>query len=281
MKYNKGIISKLEKLRDDSRVPVSFFQNPGYFREVLDNLCARKIIKSIPTRKGQWEYRLKNSQALEKLIECFQKQSSSTENIDKVEATRITGDAHAANQSKYPSIPLRVTKKNTTIKHYHDIIDAYKICSKGMALYLPVNTDLGEWELNGSICLVENQRFFWEVEKIYKADYYIYLQGNFSNNIVKWLISSSMQKNPLIYFGDYDPTGIKLFLRIKKRIPHCEFFIPDNFEDLLKKYGNKLDLAKQHRDFNNLLDTDEPTLQRIRRNFEKTGKTLHQEALLI
>ena len=282
MKHNKNIISKLEKLRDSSIVPASLFEKTEYFSVILNKLLARKVIDKIPTRKGQWGYQLKKVQVLDKILtEYYEKESSIPERIDKVEATRITGNAHDAKESKYPSIPLRVTKKGITIKHGNKIIDAYGICSTGMGLYLPINDDLGQWELNGRICLVENQRFFWEAEKVIQADYYIYLQGNFSNNVVKWLISPSVKKNHLIYCGDYDPTGIKLYLRIKKHLPHCEYYLPNNFEDLLEKFGNSKDLTKQQRDFAKMLTNNDPGVHRIRNAFEKTGKTLQQEALLI
>jgi hypothetical protein len=90
-----------------------------------------------------------------------------------------------------------------------------------------------------------------------------------------------MKKVPLIYCGDYDPSGIKLYLRIKKHLPDCEYYIPDNFEELLNKYGNNKDLTKQQRDFSELLIDNDTIIQRIRKAFEKTGKTLQQEALLI
>ena len=282
MKRNKNIISKLEKLRDSSIVSASLFEKPEYFSTILNKLLARKVIDKIPTRKGQWGYQLKKVQVLDKILtEYYKKESSISERIDKVEATRLTGNAHDAKESKFPSFPVRVTKKGITIRHEDKTIDAYGICSIGMGLYLPINDDLGQWGLNGKICLVENQRFFWEAEKVIQADYYIYLQGNFSNNIVKWLISPNIKKNPLIYCGDYDPTGIKLYLRIKKHLPHCEYYIPNNFETLLNKYGNNKDLAKQQRDFAKLLTNNDPKIRRIRNAFEKTGKTLQQEALLI
>ena len=282
MKHNKNIILKLEKLRDSSIVPASLLEKSEYFSDILTKLLARKVIDKIPTRKGQWSYQLKKVQVLDQILtKYYEKESSIPERIDKVEATRLSGNAHDAKESKFPSVPVRVTKKGITIRHEDKTIDAYGMCSVGMGLYLPVNNDLGQWELNGKICLIENQRFFWEAEKVVQADYYIYLQGNFSNNIVKWLISPIMKTNPLIYCGDYDPTGIKLYLRIKKHLPHCEFYIPNNFDALLNKYGNNKDLAKQQRDFAKLLTNNDPIIQRIRNAFEKTGKTLQQEALLI
>jgi hypothetical protein len=282
MRHNKNIISKLEKLRDRSIVPASLLENPEYFSNILTKLLARKVIDKIPTRKGQWGYLLKKNQVLDTILtEYYEKESSTPEKIDKVEATRLTGNAHDAKESKFPSIPLRGTRENTIIKHGNDIIDVYDICSKGMGLYLPINIELGKWELSGKICLVENQRFFWEAEKVVQADYYIYLQGNFSNNIVKWLVSQNIRKTLLVYCGDYDPTGIKLYLRIKKHLPECEYYIPDDFEELLNKYGNNNDLTKQQGDFSELLANSDPVVQRVRKAFEKTGKTLQQEALLI
>jgi hypothetical protein len=282
MKHNKNIISKLEKLRNELTLSASLLEKPGYFSEILTELLARKIIDKIPTRKGQWGYKVKKVQVLETMLkEYYNKEFSIPERIDKVEATRITGSAHDANESKFPSIPLRATMENTIIKHGSNVIDVYDICSKGVGLYLPINTELEEWELNGKICLIENQRFFWEAEKVVQADYYIYLQGNFSNNIVKWLILPNMKKTSLIYCGDYDPSGIKLYLRIKKHLPDCEYYIPNNFEELLNKYGNNKDLTKQQRDFSELLIDNDTVIQRIRKAFEKTGKTLQQEALLI
>lgn len=279
---NIRILKKLHKLRKYGYVNASFFESTAFFKDVLENLLARLIVQKFPARqKGGWQYRLLNMEALNKVIEFYEKQPVAPKTRNKVEATRLTGNAHTANESKYPSLPLRVGRDNALVFNGNKMIDAYSVCKAGAALYIPINPALNTWQLEGSISLIENQHFFWEIDTFYVTDYYLYLQGNYSNRILEWLASPGMRIHSFIYFGDYDPTGIKLYLRIKERLPNCEFFIPDNFEELLEKYGNDFDLTKQHRDFNKLLEYDDPGIVYLREMFEKTGKTLHQEALLI
>ncbi len=276
MSNNQNIYQKLFKLKTNQTLPSSQLEKPAYFANILRELIDRKIIKKISPRKGQWSYSVINDKALNSLLEKYN--SPPIRDIDKVEATKYFGNAHLATDSKYPSIPIRTTTKGVKLNN----IDIYDICKNGLALYLPINDKLNKWNLTGTICLIENQRFFWEAEKVHKADYYLYLQGNFSNKVLEWLISQNKQDNSFLYFGDYDPTGIKLYLRLKQHIPQCNFFIPDNFEELLDKYGNKNDLTKQYRDFNNLLKNEKnKDIAQLRKAFEKTGKTMHQEALLI
>lgn len=277
MNNNYKIYQKLLKLKECKTLSFSQLNKSTYFANVLQELLDRKIIKEYSPRNGQWSYSVFDEENLNKLIIKYRCEPIKKE-IDKVQATELFGNAHSANDSKYPSVPIRTTIKGTKLNN----IDIYKICKTGMALYLPINENLNKWELNGAICLIENQRFFWEAEKVFKADFYLYLQGNFNNKIADWLVLQQKKNNSFIYFGDYDPTGIKIYLRLKQRIPQCEFYIPKNFEKLLDKYGNKNDLTKQHRDFYKLLENnDDITLKRIRIAFEKTGKTMHQEALLI
>jgi len=281
---NKNIrtLKKLHKLRKYGYVNASFFESTAFFKDVLNNMLARWIIQKFPARqKGGWQYKLLNMEALNKVIEFYEKQPIAPKRRNKVDATRLTGNAHAANESKYPSVPLRVAGMDKLVFRGNQMIDASAVCSTGAALYLPIEDNKSVWTMEGSISLVENQHFFWEVNKICHTDFYLYLQGNYSNKILEWLASPEMRNNFYWYYGDYDPTGIKLYLRIKERLPNCEFFIPDNFEELLEKYGNDFDLSKQHRDFNKLLESDDPDIVYLREIFEKTGKTLHQEALLI
>lgn len=277
-----NIYNKLIKLMEQGRVTASEFDKPNYFAPVLKNLLDRGIVQRYPSGGGHWSYRLLENDKLAKTIDYYARHAALPETMDKVQATQYVGDAHAATASKYPSVPLRVVTPNSFLHNDKgQIINAYDVCKHGLAIYLPVNEALRKWWLNGTICLVENQRFFWEAEHVFNADYYLYLQGNFNTRIADWLGSEDMHGNSCFYFGDYDPTGIKLYLRMKTRITHCQLFVPDDFEELLAKYGNKNGLTKQHRDFYRLLTTDDQAIQRIRKAFEATGKTLHQEALLI
>lgn len=277
------IFKKLIQLKDQGALPVAQLEKPAYFENTLQNMLAGNIIRKHSFRRGAWVYQVINNEELANMIEKLAKDSDPfPPERDKVLATQLTGDAHKSTVSKYPSVPIKtITSGNMLKSDSNEMIDPYTICRYGAAVYLPINRELRAWSLTGTICFVENQHVFWEAEKICHADFYLYLQGNFSNNIADWLRSFAADNTQCFYLGDYDPAGIKIYLRLKKSLPHCYFYIPDNFEELVGQFGNPCDLAKQHRDFYHLLESNDPSINRIRKTFEKTGKTLHQEALLI
>jgi len=282
MNNAERILKKLNRLKRDKHVTAAFFDKPIFFQETLKQLKIRKIIKFLPSsRRNVWLYKLIDLQKLDSFMRRF---SIIPENMDKVTAAALTGDAHNANISRYPSIPLRVFSKSVSLSINDIFINAFSITSAGSALYLSFPSTGNKVKLSESnFCFVENQRVFWEIEKVLPGiDYAFYLQGSFSSVLAENISNAipGICEN-ILFLGDYDPAGLIFFLRLKHFFPTIRFFMPDNLEELFIKYGNNYDLTVQSSFFSTILNSNDPDVLFIRDLFEKTGLTLQQEILLI
>ncbi len=123
MNNNYKIYQKLLKLKECKTLSFSQLNKSTYFANVLQELLDRKIIKEYSPRNGQWSYSVFDEENLNKLIIKYRCEPIKKE-IDKVQATELFGNAHSANDSKYPSVPIRTTIKGTKLNN----IDIYKIC---------------------------------------------------------------------------------------------------------------------------------------------------------
>ena len=94
--------------------------------------------------------------------------------------------------------------------------------------------------------------------------------------MLEWIEDLS---NEYIHFGDYDIAGINIYLqkvlpRLKKA-KKSSFFIPENIEELLGKYGNNKLYEKQIKDINTI-DED---LIKLKNLIVKYKKGLEQEGI--
>ncbi len=98
-----------------------------------------------------------------------------------------------------------------------------------------------------------------------------------SGDVMKWLLSIP---NQYLHFGDFDLAGINIYLQEYKRHlnERASFFIPDNLETLIEKYGNRKLYDRQQ--LNNAT-IPEDKLKQLASLIHKHKKGLEQEALLI
>ncbi len=96
-------------------------------------------------------------------------------------------------------------------------------------------------------------------------------------DLIKWLQSIP---NPYQHMGDYDFAGINIYHQeFKKHLgERATFFIPDNMELLLERFGNKSLYDKQQL---NAAEVTEPGLITLIGLMHRYKKCLEQEALLI
>jgi hypothetical protein len=121
---------------------------------------------------------------------------------------------------------------------------------------------------------IEKQQYlFKEVKALFVCRY---PQGQ-SNDLMEWLRSVP---NPYLHFGDLDFAGINIYLQeYKKHLgTRATFFIPENTETLLIKYGNRKLYDQQKL---NAVAITEDGLQKIIALLHKYKAGLEQEALLI
>lgn len=101
---------------------------------------------------------------------------------------------------------------------------------------------------------------------------------NQSGDLMNWL---KRVDNPYLHFGDFDFAGIGIYLNeYKKHLDErATFFVPDNIEALISRYGNrKLYDIQQAPASDKLLS--EPGLIRLTTLIHKHRKGLEQEAMI-
>jgi hypothetical protein len=98
---------------------------------------------------------------------------------------------------------------------------------------------------------------------------------NQNKDFIKWIKSIP---NKYLHFGDFDFAGIGIYLNEYKKYlkERAEFFIPDNIEKDIVKYGNRERFDKQKMNFD-ISNIKEKKLQNLIQIIEKEKKGLDQE----
>jgi len=82
--------------------------------------------------------------------------------------------------------------------------------------------------------IAEQQYLFENIKPLFVSRY----PQNQSKDLIKWLLSIP---NHYLHFGDFDFAGIGIYLNeYQKHLgDRSKFFVPENIEELMDKYGNK------------------------------------------
>lgn len=99
-----------------------------------------------------------------------------------------------------------------------------------------------------------------------------------SKDLINWLQNTP---NKYLHYGDFDFEGIRIFRdeyyqHLKNR---ASFFIPENIENLISKYGNKNLYDKQFKSISTLHINDE--IEQLVALFHKYKRCLEQEVLIV
>lgn len=139
------------------------------------------------------------------------------------------------------------------------------------------------WGYSGTLAIVENLESFLCFEKMnIAADVAVYAGGKMSGRMLAWFASANMGKCELLHCGDYDPVGIAEYLRLKEACGNrAKLFIPQNLEELFKKFGKRELLEDSEAVLRRLRSTTDPDALRViaLMNIYNTG--LEQEILLL
>lgn len=121
---------------------------------------------------------------------------------------------------------------------------------------------------------VERQKYFFAgIEPLFVCLY------PRSKDLIKWLLTVS---NPYIHYGDFDFAGISIFLNeYKKHLGQkAQFFIPENINILVKKYGNRKLYNTQLHQAPDMSALEDPAIIKLVSILHAHKKGLEQEILI-
>lgn len=137
---------------------------------------------------------------------------------------------------------------------------------------------------NVTIVGIENAENFKQIEK--QAYLFQDIKPLFvcrypqSNDLIKWLQAIP---NAYLHFGDLDFSGIGIYMsEFKKTLgAKARFFVPQQVEAYIQKYGNK-DLYNKQYSVNKTIETEtETSIVALLKIFDKYKKVLEQEIFII
>jgi len=140
-----------------------------------------------------------------------------------------------------------------------------------------------QWRYDGTLAIVENLEFFWNMEKLNTgAQLALYAQGRLSGRILNWLATPGMLQASILHCGDYDPVGLDEYLQIKTVCPgRTKLYLPANLEVLLNRYGKRELLQSSSSVLDRLRKTEDQEVRQIVKLLDQHGVGLEQEALLL
>jgi len=282
MKITKRIAEILQNLIEGNSIPASSAKQDVFEELISEGILHRKgkIKKSIQLidKKGLVTY-LKNQHQikdLEKYVELLE-----DENTKRSELVRIAGDSKVKNVRTFKGflvnsyIPIHSTLNNTPFvinpkEGAFDFIYDFEN-------FIP-NRDITIVGIENSenFRLVKSQEYlFKEINPLFVSRY----PQNQSKDLIKWLQSIP---NHYIHFGDFDFSGIGIYLNeYKKHLNEkSSFFIPENIDKLIGKFGNRerYNIQKENFDSSKI---EESELLALIQSIHKHRKGLDQEYFII
>lgn len=122
---------------------------------------------------------------------------------------------------------------------------------------------------------INNQKYLFEdIKPLFVSRY----PQNQSKDLIKWLQSIP---NNYLHFGDFDFAGISIYLNEYKKYlkARATFFIPENTENLIVEYGNRVLYDSQIENFDEK-ELNEMTLRKLITLIHKYKKVLEQEIFI-
>ena len=130
---------------------------------------------------------------------------------------------------------------------------------------------------------IENPECFLKFEQLshlFPQKELIIIMRYLSNSPNRWVQKIS---NQYIHFGDFDPAGLSIYIHeYRNRLPvhRCSYFIPQNIDELIGKYGLTSLYDKQIYLLKNIDFQLYPEIKKLINIMQKYRKGLEQERLL-
>ena len=281
MKISLSIATKLQKLLSGEEIPASKCKNSIFRKMLQDEVLFQK-------RKGAGKvFFLPKSSALDKYL----KNNFGINDLEKY----------------INNLNNKEVNRSQMVKTGSDSKSVYKRSFKGFLInsYQPIPAILNDKEMvisqapgaftyiydfenffpdaKATIVGVENAENFRYTEK------QKYLFANIaplfvsrypqSKDMIKWLQNIP---NNYLHYGDFDFEGINIYLNEYKKYlgERANYFIPENIEELLQKYGNRELYNKQYERRPDPSSVDNHGIVELIDLFHKYKKVLEQEVLI-
>jgi hypothetical protein len=139
--------------------------------------------------------------------------------------------------------------------------------------------------LTGRWVLIENPALFFHHGQVFGPETSAILTNGIApKRLLNWLHGQDPARVQLLHAPDYDPIGLKEYLRLCNKLgDRLELFVPDGIAQLLERYGNP-DLVKPARQqgaLRSVAAAPYGAVRRLHALLVKHGAGLEQEALLL
>lgn len=142
-----------------------------------------------------------------------------------------------------------------------------------------------KWITDKPLALLENKEPFVCSEQLRGAEKcgtFLYYAGWINSRVLSWLTEKSRAPRYIVY-SDYDPVGMVNYLKLKESCTHTpvELFVPDDIEDLFKRFSNPERLTRNIAHYKRIRLSNDPAAVRIAALMQQYGGGLDQEILLV
>lgn len=281
MKITQSTAEKLLKLYNGHEIPSSKCRNSVFKKMLKDEVLfqkkkgAGKVI-FLPDQTHFDNY-LRNNfgiNDLENYIQTLKSEHSSRAEMVKSSSnskTQLTRTFKGFLVNSYEPIPAKLNNEKIRIDPPEG---AFNFIYDFNEFSIDKNITVVGIENSENFRFIEQQKYLFEnITPLFVSRY------PQSKDLITWLKDLP---NKYLHFGDFDFEGIKIFLNeykihLKNR---AKFFIPNNIERLIKKYGNQDLYNQQFSRKLNKEDLSDYNLIRLLNLMHKYKKVLEQEVLI-
>jgi len=257
-------------------------------KKTLEAFVQDGIVEKVPASRKRFVYRVKDPTLLHDYLAAnyrIKDLEAYLEILSRDEATgadslKATYDTKTKRTSAMPGFFIKSLSPLTV--HLND--EALSLpASKGTETFItePENLVVPE---NLTIIGVENPEAFLKIarlgEHFKEYEPCLFVLRYMSKGLVRWL---QTLPNPYLHFGDFDLSGLQIYISEYKRhlgAARCNFFVPDNMEELIQTYGNSELYDQQLHHTKNLDLSGHPEVAWLGNLIIRYAKGLEQEILL-
>lgn len=247
----------------------------------IGKLCALGFIEKMRSGGG-WRFHVRNRDALVAVYENNRCEVDLSGLTPRARAVALHGDAHKG-KSDVMLILLSCGLPGAIWRKGGHTLDVYQSCvNNGIAAITATEHDA--WTTDTPVALCENKDLI-----LHGARYFgrlgfqgsvLYYEGNVSRALSAWLTSRDRAPS-YVMFPDYDIVGLQNYLRLKTLLgDRLSLHVPPDLEAALLKYGDAITLPTTQAYRGDIETSHDASVRRVYEALLKTGRTLHQEALL-